>query len=89
MFTRFNAACSVMLGLTLPRVGKVARSKAITTKRRNAIPYLHTFVERTRAPEGGLQITCHDLLPGARAVPKIHVYTRRDKCGINFGITHG
>ena len=34
--TRVNAVCSVMLGRTLPRVGKVAESEATTTKRWNA-----------------------------------------------------
>ncbi len=42
-------------------------------------PYLHTFVERTRAPGGGLQIINPDLLPGARAVHKKNVYKRQDK----------
>ena len=38
-FTRVNAACSVMLGRTLPRVAKVTRSEATTIKRWNAIPF--------------------------------------------------
>ena len=43
-------------------------------------PYLHTFIERTRATGGGLQLINHDLmLPIAHAVPNINLYKRRDK----------
>ena len=45
-------------------------------------PYLHNLVERTRASGGGLQHTSPDLLPNARAVPKINMYKRRDKISL-------
>ena len=65
MFTRVNAACSVMLGRTLPRVGKVAGSEeGYHYKAVERPPHLNTLIEMTRASGGG-QPTM------ARAVPKI------------------
>ena len=66
MFTRVNAACSVMLGLTLPRVGKVAGSEATTIKRSNAIP-LFTYFHRKNA-RTHKRSTYYTRPPNGRAV---------------------